>query len=141
MTLEHPLDTPHNVDKCNLKAILFIRDHTASEVVQFRAKQLKKYMSRAAQLSEEEFRFKETLDVDVRRVLEGKRLLLFTEMAADANVGDETLFQELTEGFRLTGEIAPVKTISCEVETCDDLSSTTQRVFRLGKEDDPLLLP
>ena len=109
MTLEHPLDTPHNVDKCNLKAILFIRDHTASEVVQFRAKQLKKYMSRAAQLSEEEFRFKETLDVDVRRVLEGKRLLLFTEMAADANVGDETLFQELTEGFRLTGEMPQSK--------------------------------
>ncbi|CAL1132314.1 unnamed protein product [Cladocopium goreaui] len=109
MTLEHPLDTPHNVDKCNLKAILFIRDHSASEVVQFRAKQLKKYMSRAAQMSEEEFRFKETLDVDVRRVLEGKRLLLFKEMAADANVGDETLFQELTEGFRLTGEMPQSK--------------------------------
>ncbi|CAL1158015.1 unnamed protein product, partial [Cladocopium goreaui] len=109
MTLEHPLDTPHNVDKSNLKAILFIRDHSASEVVQFRAKQLKKYMSRAAQLSEQEFQFKETLDVDVRRVLEGKRLLLFKEMAADAKVGDETLFQELTEGFRLTGEMPQSK--------------------------------
>ncbi|CAL1131808.1 unnamed protein product [Cladocopium goreaui] len=80
-----------------------------SEVVQFRAKQLKKYMSRAAQLSEQEFQFKETLDVDVRRVLEGKRLLLFKEMAADAKVGDETLFQELTEGFRLTGEMPQSK--------------------------------
>ena len=49
-------------------------------------------------VGEEELQFKKTLDVDVRRVLEGKRLLLFKEMAADANVGDETLFQELTEG-------------------------------------------
>ncbi|CAL1143121.1 unnamed protein product [Cladocopium goreaui] len=109
LTLEHPLDNPHNVDQCNLKAILFIRDHSASEVVQFRAKQLKKYMSRAAQLGAEELQFKKTLDVDVRRVLDGKRLLLFKEMAADANVGDETLFQELTEGFRLTGEMPQSK--------------------------------
>ncbi|CAL1168692.1 unnamed protein product, partial [Cladocopium goreaui] len=109
LTLEHPLDNPHNVDKCNLKAILFIRDHSASEVVQFRAKQLKKYTSRAAQLGAEELQFKKTLDGDVARVLEGKRLLLFKEMAVDANVGDETLFQELTEGFRLTGEMPQSK--------------------------------
>jgi len=109
MSLEHPLDNPHTVDKSNLKAIVFIRDHSKAEVLAYRAKQLRKYTRRAAQLASDENLLKQSLDVDARRVLEGKRLLLFKEMAADANVGDETLFQELVEGFRLTGEMPESK--------------------------------
>ncbi|CAL1145179.1 unnamed protein product [Cladocopium goreaui] len=103
LTLEHPLDSPHTVDKSNLKAMVFIRDHTKAEVLKFRAQQLRKYTERAAQLSSEESQLRNSLDPDVRRVLEGKRLLLFKEMAADAKVGDEHLFTELTQGFKLTG--------------------------------------
>ena len=109
MTLEHPLDNPQTVDKSNLKAIVFIRDHSTADVLAFRAKQLKKYTQRAAQLAQEEDLLKRSLDEDVRRVLDGKRLLLFKEMAADANVCDATLFQELIEGFRLTGEMPESK--------------------------------
>ena len=109
LTLEHPLDNPHTVDKSNLKAIVFIRDHSTAEVLAFRAKQLKKYTQRAEQLASEENLLKQSLDEDVGRVLEGKRLLLLKEMAADTNVGDETLFQELVEGFRLTGEMPESK--------------------------------
>ena len=109
LTLEHPLDSPHTVDKSNLKAMVFIRDHTKAEVLKFRAQQLRKYTERAAQLSSEESQLKNSLDPDVRRVLEGKRLLLFKEMAADAKVGDEHLFTELTQGFKLTGEMPESK--------------------------------
>ena len=105
LTIEHPLDSPHTVDKSNLKAMLFIRDETAAGVMKFRASQLRKYTQRAAELASEEARIKAALDPDVRRVLQGKRLLLFEEMARDANVGDENLFKELTEGFKLTGEM------------------------------------
>ena len=107
LTLEHPLDSPHTVDKSNLKAMVFIRDHTKAEVLKFRAQQLRKYTQRAAQLSSEENKLKNSLDV--RRVLEGKRLLLFKEMAADAKVGDEHLFTELIEGFKLTGQMPESK--------------------------------
>ena len=109
LTLEHPLDSPHTVDKSNLKAMVFIRDHTKAEVLKFRAQQLRRYTERAAQLSSEENQLKNSLDPDVRRVLEGKRLLLFKEMAADAKVGDEHLFTELIEGFKLTGQMPESK--------------------------------
>ena len=103
LDLEHPLDNPSLVDKSNLKAILKIRDWSTAEVLQYRAKQLKKYMLRASELADEEATLKRSLDPDVRKVLESKRLLLFKEMASDAGVGDETLFSELSQGFRLTG--------------------------------------
>ena len=109
LTLEHPLDSPHTVDKSNLKAMVFIRDHSIAEVLKVRAQQLRKYTERAAQLAGAEQQLKDSLDPDVRRVLDGKRLLLFKEMAADANVGDEHLFQELVDGFKLTGEMPESK--------------------------------
>ena len=105
LSVEHPLDTPHAVDKSNLRAILFIRDNPTVKVMEFRTRQLRKYTQRAAQLVSDEQQLKKSLDADVRGVLEGKRLLLFKEMAQDANVGDVNLFQELIEGFRLTGEM------------------------------------
>ena len=109
LSLEHPLDSPHTVDKSNLKAILFIRDNPAAHVLQFRAKQLKKYTQRAVELAAAEKELKQSLDCDVKQVLDVKRLLLFKEMAEDAGVGDEHLFTELTEGFKLTGEMPQSK--------------------------------
>lgn len=103
LQLEHPLDTPSLVDKSNLKAMLMIRDKSKADVMQFRARQLRKYTKRAAELASDEALLKQSLDKDVRKVLESKRLLLFKEMALDAGVGDENLFSELSQGFRLTG--------------------------------------
>ena len=70
---------------------------------------MKKFTKRAAELALEEDRLKASLDPDVRAVLQGKRLLLFKEMAEQANVGDETLFQELISGFSLTGHMPESK--------------------------------
>lgn len=109
LEIEHPLDSPQLVDKDNLRAMIFIRDHTAAEVATFRTKQLKRFMDRAIALSDDEKALKESLDPDVRSVLHGKRLLLFKEMALEAQVGDETLFDELVEGFSLTGDMPESK--------------------------------
>ena len=109
LELEHPLDNPRTVDKSNLKAILFIRDTPIAEVMNFRAQQLKKYTQKALELAQDEKKLKSSLDPDVAKVLESKRLLLFKHMAADAGVGDDNLFQELVDGFRLTGEMPKSK--------------------------------
>ena len=77
LSVEHPLDTPHAVDKSNLRAILFIRDNPTVKVMEFRTRQLRKYTQRAAQLVSDEQQLKKSLDADVRGVLEGKHLLLF----------------------------------------------------------------
>ena len=109
LEVEHPLDTPQLVDQGNLKAMAFIRDHSAADVAMFRAQKLKRFTKRAAELKSQEDELKATLDADVRAVLKGKRLLLFKEMAEQASVGDETLFQELTSGFALTGQMPESK--------------------------------
>ena len=103
--MEHPLDSPQLVDPNNLRAIRFIRDHDAAEVARFRVKQLKRFSQRAKELADEEAELKASLDVDVRTVLSDKRLLLFKEMASEAGVGDEGLFEELVTGFSLTGSM------------------------------------
>ena len=103
LQVEHPLDSPQLVDPCNLHAIMFIRDHSAAEVALFRVKQLKRFSQRAAELASQEAELKASLNEDVRTVLADKRLLLFKEMAAEAQVGDDGLFDELVKGFSLTG--------------------------------------
>ena len=103
--MEHPLDSPQLVDSNNLTAIRFIRDHNAAEVAMFRVKQLKRFANRAKELACQEAELKASLDPDVRTVLSDKRLLLFKEMADEAGVGDDSLFDELVKGFSLTGSM------------------------------------
>ena len=105
LEVEHPLDSPQLVDLNNLRAIRFIRDHEASEVAMFRVKQLKRFTNRAKELACQESELKASLDPDVRTVLSDKRLLLFKEMAHEAGVGDEGLFDEFVKGFSLTGSM------------------------------------
>ena len=54
---------------------------------------------------EEEKSLRRSMDPQVNEVLAGKRLCLFKQMCDDAGVGDQTLFRELTEGFKLTGRM------------------------------------
>ena len=39
--------------------------------------------------------------------MQSKRLLLFREMMVEAGIGDEALFEEMCNGFRLVGGLAP----------------------------------
>ncbi|CAL1154871.1 unnamed protein product, partial [Cladocopium goreaui] len=89
LAVEHPLDTPQLVDKSNLRAIVFLRDHSVADVKAFRAKQLRRFVERAEFLKTEEEALKATLDGDVRAALAPKRLLLFKEMMEEAGVGDK----------------------------------------------------
>ena len=107
LSLEHPLDTPQMVESSNLRAICFIRDNSTADVKLFRTRQLKRFTARASDLAIQEDELHRSLDPDVARVLKGKRLLLFKEMALEAKVNDETLFEELTSGFGLTGRMPP----------------------------------
>ena len=55
-------------------------------------------------------------------------------------LGMKNLFQELVEGFRLTGEMPESKQFPARLKTCDDYSTTTQGFSSLGKEDDSRLM-
>ena len=101
--LQHPLDSPQLVDDNNLRAMLAIRDWPEAQVAEFRAKNLRHYTQLAVCLMDDEKALRASMDPQVNDVLRGKRLKLFQQMCVDAGVADETLFEELTAGFKLTG--------------------------------------
>ena len=72
--LQHPLDSPQVLEPANLRAMLAIRDWPASEVVAFRASNLRKYTNLAVKLMDEEKQLRETMDPQVNDVAERKAL-------------------------------------------------------------------
>ena len=83
--------------------MLAIRDWPEAQVAEFRAKNLRHYTQLAVCLMDDEKALRASMDPQVNDVLRGKRLKLFQQMCVDAGVADETLFEELTAGFKLTG--------------------------------------
>ena len=102
---KHPFDEPFLKDDANLAAIKSILQLGPEEVARRRAKVLDHYRRRMNELAGEEAVLKASMDPDVRRVMEGKNLLLFKEVMADAGVMDPNLFSDMLHGFRLTGEL------------------------------------
>ncbi|CAE7775427.1 unnamed protein product [Symbiodinium sp. CCMP2592] len=47
------------------------------------------------------------MDPTVREIMGNKKLLLFKQMLKDAGVPDERLFEDMVQGFRLTGPLEP----------------------------------
>eukprot|EP00435_Cladocopium_sp_Y103_P048940 s2442_g14.t1 len=105
--LQHPLDSPQLVDSVNLRAMLAIRDWSEADILSFRARSLRHYTQLAVDLMEQEKTLRASMDPQVSEVLKGKRLKLFQQMCIDAGVDDESLFGELTSGFKLTGPMQP----------------------------------
>ena len=107
LELEHPFDTPLPLEESNLQSIAFIRDCGPASTAQFRAKQLRYYVDRAAALEEDERKLHSQLQDHLKPVLKRKRLLLFREMLHDAQIDDPHLFDEVCNGFRLIGNLNP----------------------------------
>ena len=107
LELEHPFDTPLPLEESNLQSIAFIRECGPASTAQFRAKQLRYYVDRAAALEEDERQLHSQLQDHLKPVLKRKRLLLFREMLNDAKVEDPHLFDEVCNGFRLIGNLSP----------------------------------
>ena len=103
----HPFDSAVTIDGPNLRAIAFTLEHGVKAVSQKRRALLEHYRAIERSLRDQEFALKESMDPAVRRVMGSKRLLLFKQMLADAGVPDENLFNDMVNGFRLTGPLEP----------------------------------
>lgn len=71
----------------------------------FRADQLRYYIGRAKDLEVKEKKMHLQLHESLQPVLKKKRLLLFKEMLADAQIDDKHLFDEVCNGFKLIGNL------------------------------------
>ena len=105
--LRHPFDTPLPLDEANMAAISFILEHGPAKVAAYRAEKVQFYLQRAKVLQTAEEELHESMDASIRPVMRSKRLLLFREMLNDAGIKDETLFEEVCNGFKLVGDLAP----------------------------------
>ena len=105
----HPFDSAVTFDGPNLRAIAYILEHGVKTVEQKRLVILEHYRALAKSLEPAERKLKASMDPQVRKVMGTKRLLLFRQMMQDAGVQDEHLFEDMVNGFRLTGTLPPSK--------------------------------
>ena len=103
----HPFDSAVTIDGPNLRAIAYILEHGVKAVEQKRLAILEHYRALAKSLEPAERKLKASMDPQVRKVMGTKRLLLFRQMMQDAGVQDEHLFEDMVNGFRLTGTLPP----------------------------------
>ena len=72
-----------------------------------RANFMKKWLRRALELQPEEKRLRDSMPPYIAKILKGKKLLLFREILLDFGYPDESLVQNIIEGFALTGWAEP----------------------------------
>jgi len=106
-TLNHPFDVPMPLDESNIAAMNFILSRSPAEVASYRSNRLNHYIDRAKALDLDEKKVHSSMRPDLRPVMKSKRLLLFKEMLSDAGVCDEELCKDMTEGFKLVGDLNP----------------------------------
>ena len=103
----HPFDSAVTIDGPNLRAIAYILEHGVKAVEQRRLAILEHYRALAKSLEPAERKLKANMDPQVKKVMGTKQLLLFHQMMQDAGVQDENLFEDMVNGFRLTGTLPP----------------------------------
>ena len=104
---EHPCDKLSGCEPSAEDNIQWITSTPAAEVCAFRTNALKALLQSEAELRKDEERLHASLNPEVGRVLKGKRLLLFKKLASAAGVEDDTLFQQMCEGFKILGYAEP----------------------------------
>ena len=107
MHAEHPCDKLSGCEPSAEDNIQWITSTPAAEVCAFRTNALKALLQSEAELRKDEERLHASLNPEVGRVLKGKRLLLFKKLASAAGVEDDTLFQQMCEGFKILGYAEP----------------------------------
>ena len=104
---EHPFDSDELLDTDVSRAVASIATAGIQATAKHREECLAYYRGRAQQLDKEESVLRASLPGDVREILADKKLLLFREMCADAEVGDNQLFFDMCNGFPIVGEQSP----------------------------------
>eukprot|EP00435_Cladocopium_sp_Y103_P072170 s444_g39.t1 len=105
LQLRHPFNIPVSTDSDNIQALAGILKLGKLGVMKFRLEQVQKYRKLADTLAHEEQELHNSMQPDVARIMNSKRLLLFKRMMEDAGIEDASLLDELREGFRLTGQL------------------------------------
>ena len=107
LKMKHPFEVPTELDASNIQAMANILSSGIDGTQKFRDGVLRHYERRAACLEKAEQELKDSVHPEVRVIMQDKRLLLLAEVLRDAGVDDKYLVEDLTQGFRITGELRP----------------------------------
>ena len=107
--MEESKKVPHPFDQLtalgdDIRRAIFDRlTRGRAAVVQSRARTLRHYLDRAQQLDRREKELHRSMCPRVRKVMEGKRILLMQEMLQDIGCPDDRLAQDLVAGVPHSG--------------------------------------
>ena len=105
--LWHPFDELRNLPDRIIQTLFTNLTGSPHQLAKMRCQFLQKWSRRAAELQTTEKELHRGMPEHVRRVMEGKRVLIMEELAKEMNWPDMGLFSELKEGFKLVGTFRP----------------------------------
>jgi hypothetical protein len=95
-----------------LRAIKFTTEHTPEHVGKTRSSVLREMVAKARELTQGEEDLKSSLSVRRKEILAPKRMLLFKWLMEKSGSSDTSLFQDMCNGFDLTGTLPESHTFS-----------------------------
>ena len=105
--VEHPFDVYHAVPDHLLRVLFDVVTLGPVAIMQKRNQKLNEWLTWAAEMTLQEEKLKATMEPGVREILKDKRVLLLKRIAADIGWVDMQFFDELCDGFTLTGLQSP----------------------------------
>ncbi len=99
------------------------------------AQRLNRWEKRAAELEAKESELRASMDGQVKRVLQGKRLALLSEMIRASSHSDTSFCQEAARGFPVVGELRPSGAYPRKVVEADATVEQLLRSARSSQED------
>ena len=101
--IEHPFDVYHAVPEHLLRVLFECLTMGPASIMKKRNALLNKWIGWASEMNLQESQLKLSMEAGVREILKDKRVLLLKRIASDIGWVDMKFFDELCEGFRLTG--------------------------------------
>ena len=101
--LWHPYDELKNLPDAMIKTLFWYLSSSPATVTKERMRTLNKWKQLRAELQPAESKLHDQMSCSVRSVLRNKNILLMKQVAADMQWPDATLFDEMTQGFNITG--------------------------------------
>ena len=100
----HPIDSSFSIPDMLVQNIAKVLSEGPRLVAARRKLAVLKVRKLAVQLREQEKQLHQSLDPEMAKLLEGKNLLVWKTLMEDTGFDDPTLFDELTQGFKLVGQ-------------------------------------
>ena len=101
--LRHPIDGELAVSDWTRRAIFEVLTKTPSELASHRAKVMKHVLQLRLKLEDVEVKLHDTMEPHIKRVMRGKRILLFQALLQEYGYDDLGVIDELVHGVPLTG--------------------------------------